>query len=161
MFETLFSYPAVLRRHRDGPLAAERAAYLGALVAQGMARETVLCRAAYCLCVAVELERWPAERLFDVHEVDQIADEWAARHLSIGRASSLRWPKEHFRLAATDFLRCLGRLLPAPAAPPGQYDAELDDFICAQQEGRWQSDATCRAARWQITRFLDYHPPSR
>jgi integrase/recombinase XerD len=156
MFETLFSYPAVLRRHRDGPLAAERAAYLGALVVQGMAQETVLCRAAYCLCVAVELEQWPTERRFDAYEVEQIADAWAARRLAIGRTSSTRWPKEHFRFAATDFLRSLGRLLPAPAAQPGRYDADLDDFICAQRESRWQSDATCRMARWQITRFLDH-----
>ena len=27
MFETLFTYPRVLRRHREGPLAEERAAY--------------------------------------------------------------------------------------------------------------------------------------
>jgi len=30
------------------------------------------------------------------------------------------------------------------------------DFIAAQQEGRWPSAATCRSARWQITRFLEY-----
>ncbi len=42
MFETLFSYPAVLRRHRDGPLAAERAAYLEGLATQGTARGTLL-----------------------------------------------------------------------------------------------------------------------
>jgi len=38
MFETLFTYPGALRRHRDGPLAAERAAYLRDLAAQGVAR---------------------------------------------------------------------------------------------------------------------------
>ena len=27
MFETLFTHPRVLRRHREGPLAEERAAY--------------------------------------------------------------------------------------------------------------------------------------
>ncbi len=37
MFETLFTYPRVLRRHREGPLATDRAAYLSGLVAQGMA----------------------------------------------------------------------------------------------------------------------------
>jgi hypothetical protein len=33
MFETLFSYPAILKRHREGPLATERAAYLEGLAA--------------------------------------------------------------------------------------------------------------------------------
>ena len=28
MFETLFSYPGVIGRHQDGPLATERSAYL-------------------------------------------------------------------------------------------------------------------------------------
>ncbi len=28
MFETLFKYPGVLRRHKEGPLAAKREAYL-------------------------------------------------------------------------------------------------------------------------------------
>ena len=32
----------------------------------------------------------------------------------------------------------------------------MDDFIAAQQEGRWASELTCHSARWQITRFLDY-----
>jgi hypothetical protein len=38
MFETLFSCPSALRRHREGPLAAERAAHLRSLAAKGMAR---------------------------------------------------------------------------------------------------------------------------
>jgi hypothetical protein len=32
MFETLFTYPAVLKRHRDEPLARERASYLEGLL---------------------------------------------------------------------------------------------------------------------------------
>jgi site-specific recombinase XerD len=38
----------------------------------------------------------------------------------------------------------------------GRYDRELADFIAAQQEGRWSSEATYRSARWQVMRFLDY-----
>jgi site-specific recombinase XerD len=44
----------------------------------------------------------------------------------------------------------------APAVEPGRYDAELDEFVAAQQEGPWQSEATCGAARWQLGRFLKY-----
>jgi len=156
MFETLFTYPRVLRRHQEGPLAAERAAYLSELAGQGMARGTILRRSSYCLCVAVELERWPPDRCFDEDEVKALAEEWAAQRPASGRASSPRWPEAHFRFAATDFLQSIGRLRAAPAAAPGRYDAELDDFIAAQREGRWLSEATCRSARWQITRFLDY-----
>jgi len=38
MFETLFTCPGALRRHREGPLATERVAYLSDLATQGMAR---------------------------------------------------------------------------------------------------------------------------
>jgi site-specific recombinase XerD len=55
-----------------------------------------------------------------------------------------------------DFLRYLGRLCTAPAAEAGRYDAKLTEFIAAQQEVRWLSETTCRSARWQIARFLDY-----
>ena len=156
MFETLFTCPGALRRHREGPLATERAAYLSKLAAQGMARGTILRLSSYCLCVAVELQRWPPDRCFDEDEVEQLAATWAAERCACGRASSPRWPKEHFRFAATDFLRSLGRLCPAQAPKAGRYDAELADFIAIQQEGRWLSEATCRSARWQIRRFLDY-----
>ena len=37
MFETLFTYSRVLRRHRDGPLAEERAAYRAVLAAHSVA----------------------------------------------------------------------------------------------------------------------------
>ena len=52
MFETFFSYPAVLRRYQDGPLAGEREPYVKDLAIQRTARLTLLKRALYCLCVA-------------------------------------------------------------------------------------------------------------
>jgi integrase/recombinase XerD len=156
MFETLFKYPGVLRRHREGPLAAERAAYLGQLAMQGTARSTILRRASYCLCVAVELQRLPSNQCFDEAEAEALAAAWAAKRSACGRASGPRWPKEHFRFAAVEFLQNLGRLRPAPAPTPGRYDAELTEFIATQREGRWLSEVTCQSARWQVRRFLDY-----
>lgn len=156
MFETLFTYPSVIRRHREGPLASERAAYLADLAAQNMARGTVLHRASYCLCVAVELERWPASRRFDEEEVRAFASSWARKRIAAGRAGTQRWPEEQFGFAANDFLRWLGRLRPAPEAEAGPYDDKLCDFITTQQQGPWQSEATCRAGQWQTRRFLGY-----
>lgn len=156
MFETLFTYPGVLRRHREGPLAAERAAYLGELANRGMAQETILRRSSYCLRIAIALQRWPSDQSFNEVEVETLADEWAVKRAGAGRASSLRWPKAHFWFAATDFLQHIGRLRPSRAAGVSRYGAELDDFIAAQQEGRWASESTCHSARWQITRFLVY-----
>ncbi len=156
MFETLFTYPGVIGRHRDGPLAAERASYLRELVAQNMAPETILRRARYCLCVAVELQRWPRTHCFAEDEVEALAEVWAAGRFACGKASSPRWPTEHFRFAAKEFLRSLGRLPLAEAPKGSRYEAELAEFIASQQDGRWQSGATCRSARWQIEKFLAY-----
>ena len=71
MFETLFTYSRVLRRHREGPLAEERAAYLAVLAAHSVAPATLLKQARCCLRVAVELERWPADHCFDIDEVGE------------------------------------------------------------------------------------------
>lgn len=97
MYETLFKYPGVLRRHKEGPLAAERVAYLSEQAAQGMARGTILRRSSYCLCVAIELQQWPPDQCYNEDEVEALAAAWAEKRHSCGRASSLRWPKEHFR----------------------------------------------------------------
>ena len=156
MFKTLFRYSSALRRHREGPLAAERAAYLADLAARSMARETILHRARYCLCVAIEIERWPPNRCFDKEEIWALASAWAKGRVAAGRARNQRWPEEQFRFAALDFLRWLNRLCPAPEPEAGRYDDRLSDFITAQQQGPWQSEATCRAGRWQIRGFLDY-----
>jgi hypothetical protein len=68
----------VLHRHQDGPPAAERAAYLKSLTAQGAARGTVLRRASYCLWVAPEVACWPSDHLFKQSEIVGLASAWAA-----------------------------------------------------------------------------------
>jgi site-specific recombinase XerD len=156
MFETLFTYPAVLARHRDGPLARERASYLEGLAAQGMAHETLLWRARYALCVAREIAGWPADHLFAERDIGETAIAWATKRVTAGRAESRRWPEELFRFAATDFLRSIGRLTSSPPATPGRYDREIEDFVAVQHEGRWPSEATCRASRWQVGRFVTH-----
>lgn len=156
MFETLYSYAAVLRRHRTAPLAAERAAYLQGLAAGGAARETVLGRARYCLWVAQELQRWPPEHRFQLADLEALAATWAAGQVARGRAATVRWPAAHFRATAADFLRALGRLRPPPAPPPSRSDLQLEEFLTAQHQGPWASPATCRVKRWHLRRFLAY-----
>ena len=154
MFETLFTYPAVLRRHKEGPLAVERARYLTDLAAKSVPRTTLLMKASYGRRVAVELQQWPSDRCFDKSEVEEMASGYSAD----GPTSSNRrqHAKEHFRSVATDFLRSLGRLRPRPTPLPDQYDAMLSEFIALQQEGKWLSELTRRAARWQLTVFRLY-----
>jgi site-specific recombinase XerD len=138
-----------------GPLAAQRAAYLQELAAQGAAQGTLLRRARYCLCVAKAIADQPEEHRFGPDEIAAMASQWAQRRTEEGRAQGPRWPQEHFEAAATDFLQALGRYR-EPVSPPGRYDALVDAFIAAQREGRWQSEASCRAGRWQVGQFLGY-----
>ena len=42
MFETLFKYPRVLARHREGPVADARERFLTHCAEQGLARESLL-----------------------------------------------------------------------------------------------------------------------
>jgi integrase/recombinase XerD len=156
MFETFFLYPSVVRRHQDGPLAAEREHYLKGLAAQGAARATLLKRASFCLCVAREVTRWPSNHMFERSEIVDLASAWGAKRTADARARGPRWPQEQFCLAATDFLGAIGRLRCHCLAAPGEHDQQLDDFIAARRQGPWQSDATCQAARWQVVRFLSY-----
>ena len=152
MFETLFTYPRVLRRHREGPLAEERAAYLAELAAQCVAPETLIKKARCCLRVAVELQRWPADHCFDNDEVREMAARYAARC----RAASSRNAREYVRATAVALLRRLGRLRPERTGLPQRYEAMLCEFIELRHERSWLSDVTCHSARWQITKFLDY-----
>ena len=92
MFETLFSYRAVHRRHEQAPLASERAVYLEGLASKGLARSTVLQRAVYCLRIAEELENWPQNHLFSEADVEKLASTWAASRVNSGQASSPKWP---------------------------------------------------------------------
>lgn len=156
MFERFFTYPAVLKRHREGPLARERATYLEGLATQGMAHGTLLWRARYSLCVGRELEGWPADHRFADSDVGELATAWAAKRVAQGRAKGPRWPAELFHFAATDFLRSMGRLVVPPPAAPGRYEHQIEDFVAARHEGLWLSEATCRAGRWHVGRFLGH-----
>jgi len=156
MFQTLFSYPAVLQRHREGPFARERAAYLETLAARGAARGTLLRQARYCLCVSKELTKWPGDHRFSPDKLNAMAASWAADRVAMGRAGDLRWPQQQFRSVATEFIEALGRLLPASPRPSCRYDALIDDFLTVQRQRGWLSASTHRCADWQVRRFLSY-----
>ena len=157
MFESLFVYPAVLRRHQEGPLAAERVAYLEGHVARGVAHATLLRRATYGLAVAEALARTPRAATtarWTPTEVDALAAAWARRQVTAGRAASPQRPHDNFYLVAVEFLGMLGRF-GAPPPPSSPHEARIADFLAAQAE-RWPSAATCAAGRWQVAAFLAY-----
>jgi len=156
MFEKLFTSAGVLKHHREGHLARERATYLESLANQGMAHETLLWRARYSLCVARGLQGWPVEHRFVESDIDKLATAWATTRVAQGMASGPRWPHDLFHFAATDFPRAIERLDAPPPVAPGRYEHQIEDFVAGQREGQWLSEATCQAGRWQVGRFLKY-----
>ena len=52
MFETLFKYPRVLARHREGPVADARERFLVHCAEQGLAQESLLRTAREVLIIA-------------------------------------------------------------------------------------------------------------
>lgn len=156
MFEEIFSQPAALRRHREGPLPSERREYLKYFKDRGAPSGTVVRQARYCLSIAQEIQQWPREHCFTATEIEAIAASWAARRVSQGRAATPRWPKENFRSAACSFLKRLGRLAQDPAPPTGRYDAWLEDFLQAGCQERGLALETRKNRQWHIQRFLTY-----
>jgi len=156
MFEEIFSYPAVLRRHREGPLASERREYLQYLSDRGVASGTLLRQARYCLCIARELQRWPREHFFNAADLETIAAAWAAGRVAQRRATAPRWPQEQFHSVACSFLERLGRLAHKQGPPPSRYDAWLEDFLEVECQGRGLALATRKSRHWHIRRFLFY-----
>ena len=156
MFETLFSRPCAIQRHRSGFLATERTAYLAQLAAQGTPPTTMRIRAHYCLHVARELKNWPLNYQFTPAEIDTMATAWAAQSVASGRASTPKNPQRMFRMTAVAFLRFSDRFHLTPTAAPGRYADRIEAFIKEQRQYRWQSDETCRVGRGQVVAFLSY-----
>ena len=156
MFEKIFCFPAVFRRHLEGPLASERLEYLKYLNDRGVALGTLLKHARYCLSIAHEIQRWPRDHVFSTAELEGIAASWAERRVAQGRAIAPRWPQEHFQSVARSFLNRLGRLARDPDPAPGPYDALLEDFLEAECEGRGLAQTTRNKHHWHIRQFLFY-----
>jgi site-specific recombinase XerD len=156
MYEALFSRPAAVQRHCEGPLAAERVSYLESLAAQGTPRTTIRIRADYCLQISKKLEEWPGDHRFTPAEVGTMAGAWAAESVARGRAAHPQNPERTFRIAAVGFLRSMGRLLCEPAVTPSSGADRIEAFITDQRQKRWQSEATCRSGRWKVVSFVSY-----
>jgi site-specific recombinase XerD len=107
------------------------------------------------LAIAHVVEATSRDRSFSTSEIDVLARTWAAGRVQHRRAAAPRWPHEHFRAIAMEFLNWLGRWTPPPPASR-PYAREVEDFVTTEQRDRLRSPSTCRNRRWQIERFLSY-----
>lgn len=157
MFEILFTRPSAVERHRNAPLADERAAYLKQLVDRGKPLRLVR-RAAYiCRWIAERIRRWPSDHQIEEEDIAMLAASWARRRATNRRRAIPKpSPKESFRSVARAFLREAGRLAPMPMSPPGPFEDRIQAFLAEQQQTRELAPDTCTFRGKQVRRFLAY-----
>jgi hypothetical protein len=131
MFEKLFSYSAVLRRHCSAPLAAEREAFLEMLEAKGVSHGTLLRTAQYCRCLSEAIPSLAAGPMVEAGVLDACLVQWAEGRTASGRASGPKWPLVNARFIATEFLRFIGVLPLPPPTPmaPKAFEREVVDSL--------------------------------
>jgi hypothetical protein len=154
MFETLFQYPAVVARHRNGPFAEARERFLNHRASQGSARATLV-RYARELLVIVERIDITIGEAIGLSTIEAAANRWAREQHQRHRVHGLRWSRELFVQMATDWLQFLGRLeVPQPKMVP--FADRLADFAAYQRDERGLSPATIRCQSWHVETLLGW-----
>jgi len=157
LFETLFSRPIAVKRHRDAPLAVERVAYLTMLVNRGAAPSVVRRSAFVCRWIAEWIQKWPPDHLFGDEDIAMLAVSWARRETTNRRRRvPIPSPKESFRSVARGFLREAGRLAPAPIAPTSPHEDVIQAFLMEQRQTRGLAPDTCTFRGIQVRRLIAF-----
>lgn len=151
MFEQLFGRPDAVARHRAGPLAEERLAFLAHLARQGMSRWALQKFAFHTLegAQALRLAERPHETIAAA-EVEQQASRWAQRGRRTSQPSNPPLARQRFICHVTQWLQFLGRWQ-APPPQPSPSAEHLAAFARYLQDERDLSPTTirryCRTAR--------------
>src|SRR5471030_2890317 len=143
MFSTLFHYPRVLARHRNGPSANDRERYLAHCAQGGAAHSTLLGLAPELLAISrrIALDKG---RLIPSAEVEMAADRWVRYQRRHKRILAGRFSRERFIQTATAWLRFLERLQEQqPETPPLPIWFSGSTATCARS-------AACRHTRSTI-----------
>ena len=140
MFELIFKAPYTLRRHREGPLADERARYLTQLAEGGVSRST-LQHAAISLLRLVARIDLTGDQKVSAEQIEKVADDWAhcKKALEIRssapygsrerfRAVARAWPERHQPDNAS---RLALITLVSPGAGTGSFSPTLPPNICS------------------------------
>jgi integrase/recombinase XerD len=140
MFDTLFQYPCVLARHRDGPLAQERECFLIDCASAGATRQTLLRLASELLLVARQIDL-SDDRPIDLREVEAACERWVRHQRRHRRIRDPRFCRQRFVQTATQWLRFLGRLEQPPEKAPA-FTHLVDEFADYMRNERGLSPCT-------------------
>ena len=151
MFETLFRYPSVLARHREGPAAEERRRFLLHRANEGAAPATLLRTARELLVIAKNIDITISGSV-SRQDLEAAASKWARRQQRRHRTHGPRWSRELFLQVGTSWLRFLGRLQKT-AVPPSPL---ITDFVQYMRAERGLAEATIRNRCWHVRQFLEW-----
>jgi integrase/recombinase XerD len=154
VFETLFTYRGVQRRHQQGRAADARERYLSHCADQGMARTTLLRIAQELLVIADRIDI-TAGQAIALPEIEAFAARWAREQKRRRRARQSRWSRELFVQTATSWFRFLG-YLDQPEPKPTPLADSLRDFAAQASSERGLSPATVRNRCWHVQKFVDW-----
>lgn len=154
MFESLFRYPSVLARHRDGPAAEERRRFLFHRANEGAAPATLLRMGRELLVIAQNVEIKSGGSV-SAQDLEAAASKWARRQQRRNRSSGPRWSREFFLQMGTRWLRFLGRLQ-EPILPPSPFAHLITDFAHYMRAELGLSEATIRNRCWHAQQFLGW-----
>lgn len=154
MLETLFHYPAIIDRHRNGPFAEARGRFLQHRSSQGSALTTLQLCAQELLVVAERIDLTNGKTV-ESAVIETAAELWARDQQQRKRAVGLRWPRDFFIKTARDWLNFLGCLEAAkPKTVP--FSDLIADFTAYRRDERGLSPATIRSQNWQVEKFLGW-----
>lgn len=151
MFQTLFQYPRVLARHRDGPAARERELFLSHCSTTGATRASLLHLASELLLVSHQIDI-SGKRLIDLQEIELASDHWVRIQLDQLRIRDPKYCRRWFVETAASWLRFLGRLAPPPAYRLPFADL-IDDFAVYMRDERGLSPRTIKCRCWHAQTF--------
>jgi site-specific recombinase XerD len=154
MFGTLFHYPRVLARHRDGPSADDRERYLAHCAQGGAALSTLLGLAPELLAISQRIAL-DNGRLISSAELEMAADRWVRYQRRHQRIQTGRFSRKRFIQTATAWLRFLGRLQEQQPQTPPFVDL-VQRFDSYLREERGLSSHTIHNRCWHVQAFLSW-----
>ncbi len=154
MFQSLYSYPRVLARHRDGPFVEVREQFLEHYARGGAAPATLLRLARELLVIAQRLDL-QGNRVIPRAEIETGADRWIAYQRRHRRIRDGQGSRQLFIQTAVAWLRFLGRL-EEPAEQPPAFADLVKAFAHYLREERGLSPRTIHNYCWHTRTFLHW-----
>jgi integrase/recombinase XerD len=153
MFESLYTRPWILAKHRNAPLAVEREKFLQHLANRNLAVRTLQLVA----CELLTIVQWmPIGRgNLTVSQIEAAADSWARHQRRRKRARALRSSRKAFKSIAVGWMAYLGKLA-QPRRKRSRYAKLVEPFEAFMREERGLAEATIRYCCWHAEKFLDY-----